>query len=149
MNTFRFAFVKCPYSRYSMLLKILPFVLYTSPLSVQALQSRSCPAYLSHATTATQLGRSSDIVSERTQQKTPFLCWCGWCGITCSIAAALSNLCGTSWQHRFPQLSYCCVTSPRTWRVPLLRVQSLLMLISCLLCRNLVTALYMLQNNSA
>jgi hypothetical protein len=32
-----FAFVKCTYRTYSMLLKILPFALYTSPLSVQAL----------------------------------------------------------------------------------------------------------------
>jgi hypothetical protein len=32
-----------------MLLKILPFVLYTSPLSVQAWQSRSCLSYVSYA----------------------------------------------------------------------------------------------------
>jgi hypothetical protein len=31
-----------------MLLKILPFVLHTSPLSVQALQSRSCVSYVSY-----------------------------------------------------------------------------------------------------
>jgi hypothetical protein len=37
---------------YSMLLEILPFALYTSTLSVQALQSRLCLSYLSHATTA-------------------------------------------------------------------------------------------------
>jgi hypothetical protein len=30
--------------------KILPFPLHTSPLSVQALQSRSCLSYLSYAT---------------------------------------------------------------------------------------------------
>jgi hypothetical protein len=47
-----FAFVKCMYRTYSMLLKILPFALYTSPLSVQALQIRSCLSYLSYATTA-------------------------------------------------------------------------------------------------
>jgi hypothetical protein len=37
-----FAFVKCTYRIYSMLLKILPFALLTNPLSVQALHSRSC-----------------------------------------------------------------------------------------------------------
>jgi hypothetical protein len=37
---------------HSMLLKILAFVLYASPLSVQVLQSRSCLSYLSSATTA-------------------------------------------------------------------------------------------------
>jgi hypothetical protein len=36
------AFVKCTYRTYSLLLKILPCALYTSSLSVQALQSRSC-----------------------------------------------------------------------------------------------------------
>jgi hypothetical protein len=41
-----FAFVKCTYRIYSMLLKILLCALYTSPLSVQALQSRSCISYL-------------------------------------------------------------------------------------------------------
>jgi hypothetical protein len=35
-------FSKCTYRTYSMLLKILPFALNTSPLSVQALQNRSC-----------------------------------------------------------------------------------------------------------
>jgi hypothetical protein len=35
-----------------MLLKILPSALHASPLSVQALQSRSCLSYVSHATTA-------------------------------------------------------------------------------------------------
>jgi hypothetical protein len=35
-----------------MLLKILPFTLRASPLSVQALQSRSCLSYVSYATTA-------------------------------------------------------------------------------------------------
>jgi hypothetical protein len=28
----------------------------------------------------------------------------------------------THWQRRLQHLFYCCVTSPRTWRVPLLRV---------------------------
>jgi hypothetical protein len=60
-----------------------------------------------------QLGRSSDIASERTEQKAPFPCWCGWRGITCSIASALPAWCRTTWH-----LSSCCVTSPRTWRVP-------------------------------
>jgi hypothetical protein len=35
-------FVKCTYHTYSMLSKILPYTLHTSPLSVQAFQSRSC-----------------------------------------------------------------------------------------------------------
>jgi hypothetical protein len=73
----------------------------------------------------TQLGWSSDIASEWTLQKTPFLSWCGWHGIMCSIAAALSTW--TMWQHRFWQLFYYCVTSPWMWHVPLLRVQSLLL----------------------
>jgi hypothetical protein len=46
-----FTFVKCTYRTYSMLLKILTFALYASPLSVQALQSRSCLPYVSYATT--------------------------------------------------------------------------------------------------
>jgi hypothetical protein len=37
---------------YNILLKILPCTLYTSPLSVRTLQSRSCPFYISYATTA-------------------------------------------------------------------------------------------------
>jgi hypothetical protein len=41
------AFVKSTYRTYSMLLKIRSFALYTSPLSVQALQSRSCVSLLS------------------------------------------------------------------------------------------------------
>jgi hypothetical protein len=42
-----------------MLLEILPYALYISPLSVQALQSRSCLAYLPYeATAAWSLGRS-------------------------------------------------------------------------------------------
>jgi hypothetical protein len=43
--------VKCTYRKHSILI-ILPFALYTSPVSVQALQSRSCLSYLAHATTA-------------------------------------------------------------------------------------------------
>jgi hypothetical protein len=42
--------VKCTYCTYRMLLKILPFVLYTGPLPVQALQSRLFPFYVSYAT---------------------------------------------------------------------------------------------------
>jgi hypothetical protein len=45
-------FVKCTYRTYNMLLKILAFALYAYPLSVQALQSRSCLSYISYATTA-------------------------------------------------------------------------------------------------
>jgi hypothetical protein len=45
-------FVKCMYHTYSMLLRILPFALYTNLLSVEALQSRSCLSYVSYATTA-------------------------------------------------------------------------------------------------
>jgi hypothetical protein len=44
--------VKCMYRTYSMLLIIPPFALHTSPLSVQALQSRSCLSYVSYATMA-------------------------------------------------------------------------------------------------
>jgi hypothetical protein len=35
-------FVKCTFRTYSLLLKILPFALHTSPLSLQALQDSSC-----------------------------------------------------------------------------------------------------------
>jgi hypothetical protein len=35
-------FVKCTYRTYNLLLKILPFALHISTLSIQALQSRSC-----------------------------------------------------------------------------------------------------------
>jgi hypothetical protein len=45
-------FIKCTFRTYSMLLKILPFALQTSPLSAQDMQSRSCLSYLSYATTA-------------------------------------------------------------------------------------------------
>jgi hypothetical protein len=45
-------FVKCTHRTYSLLLKVLAFALHTSPLSVQAFQSRSCPSYVSYATTA-------------------------------------------------------------------------------------------------
>jgi hypothetical protein len=41
-------FVKCIFRTYNMLLKIFPFALHTSPLSVQALQSRSCLSYVSY-----------------------------------------------------------------------------------------------------
>jgi hypothetical protein len=47
------AFVMCTYCTYSLLSKILPFALYTSPLLVQALHSRSFLSHLSYATTAT------------------------------------------------------------------------------------------------
>jgi hypothetical protein len=45
------AFIKCAFRMCSMLLEILAFELYTSPLSVQALPSRSCLSYVSYATT--------------------------------------------------------------------------------------------------
>jgi hypothetical protein len=44
------AFVRCIYCTYSMLLKILPSVLYSSSLSVQTLQNRSCLPYSSYGT---------------------------------------------------------------------------------------------------
>jgi hypothetical protein len=75
-----------------------------------------------HSTALPHLN-SADMTSERTQQKTPLLCWCGWHGTMCSIAAALSAWCRTAWQHHFSHLSYCSVMSPPTWCVPLLRVQ--------------------------
>jgi hypothetical protein len=49
---YAWSFIKCTYRTYSMLLEILSFALYTSSLSVQALQSRSRLAYVSYATTA-------------------------------------------------------------------------------------------------
>jgi hypothetical protein len=45
-------FAKYPFRTYNMLLKIPTFALYTSPISVLALQSRSCLTYVSYATTA-------------------------------------------------------------------------------------------------
>jgi hypothetical protein len=45
-------FFKCKFHTYCMLLKSFPFALHTSPLSVQALQSRSCVSYLFYAITA-------------------------------------------------------------------------------------------------
>jgi hypothetical protein len=62
-------FVKFTYRTYSILLKILPCALYTSPLSVQALQSRSCLSYVSYSTTA--VGTWSFLVLARTAQKIP------------------------------------------------------------------------------
>jgi hypothetical protein len=73
------------YRTYSMLLKILPFALYTSPLPVQALQSRSCFSYVSYATTAYSLEILLQLltcpiyeynISARITQKTPFLFCC-------------------------------------------------------------------------
>jgi hypothetical protein len=101
------------------------------PFSSPPMTRRATVAVLEPTSTQdpnwSQLRWPSNIASEQTQQKTPFPCWCGWRGITCSIAAAMSTWCRTAWQHRFPQLSYCCVTSLRTWRVLLLSVQSLLL----------------------
>jgi hypothetical protein len=39
-NEYAWPFVKCTYRTCSMLLKVLPFALYTSPLSVQCLHSK-------------------------------------------------------------------------------------------------------------
>jgi hypothetical protein len=76
-----------------MLLKIVPFALHTSPLSVQALQRRSCLSYVSYATTVrvtlllavylqpVSLDAKStayNILVAWTAQKTPFLCSCLW-----------------------------------------------------------------------
>jgi hypothetical protein len=52
MRKWVWPFFEHAYHTYSMLLKILPFALYTSTLSVQASQSRSCLSYISYATTA-------------------------------------------------------------------------------------------------
>jgi hypothetical protein len=48
-------FVKCTYRTYSMLWKILPLELYTSPLSIQPLQSGSFLSDVSYATTVISL----------------------------------------------------------------------------------------------
>jgi hypothetical protein len=45
-------FAKCTNRTYTMLLKNFPFVLYTSPLSVQTLHSKSRISYVYYATTA-------------------------------------------------------------------------------------------------
>jgi hypothetical protein len=55
---------------------------------------------------------SPDVTSARTEQKKQFLSRCRWRGITCFIIVPLSSWRRTAWQHRFPQLSYCYVTSP-------------------------------------
>jgi hypothetical protein len=49
---YAWASVKCTYRTYSILMKTFSFALHTSPLPVQALQSRSCLSYVSYATTA-------------------------------------------------------------------------------------------------
>jgi hypothetical protein len=49
---YAWSFVKCTFCTCSMLLKILWFALHTSPLTIQALQSRSCLSYVSYATGA-------------------------------------------------------------------------------------------------
>jgi hypothetical protein len=59
---------------------------------------------------------SPDTASARTQQKTSFLSWCGWHGITCSTAAALPTWHQTVWQHHFPHPSYGCLMSPPSQR---------------------------------
>jgi hypothetical protein len=53
---------------------------------------------------------SSHISAAQIQRETWFLCWYGWC-ITCSIVVALSAWRWTAWQHCFPQLSYCYMTT--------------------------------------
>jgi hypothetical protein len=50
-------FSKCTCHTYSLLLKILPFALYTSTVSIQALQSRSC--YLTYLMLRLQLSHLS------------------------------------------------------------------------------------------
>jgi hypothetical protein len=50
-HEYAWLFVKCTYRTCSILLNILPCAVHTSPLSVQALQSRSCLSYVSRTTT--------------------------------------------------------------------------------------------------
>jgi hypothetical protein len=67
------ALVNCTYRTYSMLLKILPFALYTSPLSVHALQGRPCLSYLSYATmSASQFNRRKLDWAHSTCLQMPF-----------------------------------------------------------------------------
>jgi hypothetical protein len=51
------AFLKRTYRVYGMVVSILPCALYTSPVSVQGLQGRSCPSSLPHVTLQRQLSR--------------------------------------------------------------------------------------------
>jgi hypothetical protein len=51
--------------------KFLPFAFYTSPLSVQALQSRSCLYYVSYATTAATV--TSTVVNLTTTKFKPLI----------------------------------------------------------------------------
>jgi hypothetical protein len=66
----RFAFVKCTYCTYSVLVKILPCAVYTSPLSIQALQSRSCLSYATMAAWACSISPCY-IALGQTAEKTP------------------------------------------------------------------------------
>jgi hypothetical protein len=50
----RLAFRQRTYRTFSVLQQSLPFALYTNPMSVQALQSRSCLYYVSYVTTTAQ-----------------------------------------------------------------------------------------------
>jgi hypothetical protein len=57
------AFVKCTCRTYSMILKILPFTVYTHPLTVQALQCRSWLSYLRYATAGSSVVVCVSIVA--------------------------------------------------------------------------------------
>jgi hypothetical protein len=48
------SFVKYTYHSHNMLMKMFPFTIYISSLSVQALRSRSCLPHLSYATAAAE-----------------------------------------------------------------------------------------------
>jgi hypothetical protein len=62
-----FAFVKCMYRTCSMLLKCLASALYTSVLSDQAFESRSCLFYVSYATTVASALERISILSRNIQ----------------------------------------------------------------------------------
>jgi hypothetical protein len=116
---------------------------FTMPQLLDSYSNRS-QGLNRRSTLTPQLGRSTDIASERTQQKIPFIFWCGWRGIKRSIAATLYAWRRTAWQQRFPQLSYF-VWRHRGVRCSSVACTIIFTMISCLLSRKIVTALYMLQ----
>jgi hypothetical protein len=69
-----FAFAKFTYRTCNMLLKILPCVLYTSPLSVQAWQSRSCLANLCYNSSLV----TWTVVSLTTAKSKPLIFFYAW-----------------------------------------------------------------------
>jgi hypothetical protein len=82
------------HTAHGMLLKILLFALHTSPLLVQALQSRSCLSYLSDATTAAYSKSRSKLCYDRQSVVQSTLVSSTHLGLKTRFFLFLSDSCG-------------------------------------------------------